>query len=231
MKDSVLVLGSKPNSKLPLIKVKDIYCANGAAEIGASYKKIYSDSKIISIISGREFEKNPEVQRRVLEAKPDELISKLGNIDLNKYQFPIEMKYSYFSNMRQFIFQSAFFNNHFLDVFMKEAYYEKDVIRKMVHIYRAIRHNSFIGASTGFFSILYALKKNPDSKIIISGIGMSDGSHLYNDKDRYNKRSIVDKKLLQCLKKKYISQLITTDANLSKIGNIEFWKDKTLDEK
>ena len=30
----VLVIGSKPNSKLPDTKVKKIYCANGAAERG-----------------------------------------------------------------------------------------------------------------------------------------------------------------------------------------------------
>ena len=37
----ILVLGSKPDSKLPDIKVEHIYSANGAAERAAEYKKKY----------------------------------------------------------------------------------------------------------------------------------------------------------------------------------------------
>ena len=35
----ILVLGSKPQSKLPAVKVNKIYSANGAAERAVEYKK------------------------------------------------------------------------------------------------------------------------------------------------------------------------------------------------
>ena len=39
----VLVLGSKPGSKIPTnIDFKDVYTANGAAERGMHYKKLFS---------------------------------------------------------------------------------------------------------------------------------------------------------------------------------------------
>jgi hypothetical protein len=44
---------------------------------------------------------------------------------------------------------------------------------------------------------------------------MSKGSHLYNDKNRYNKRSAVDRMLFNSLKKEYTSRLMTTDNNFA----------------
>ena len=60
---------------------------------------------------------------------------------------------------------------------------------------------------------------------------MSEGTHAYNDKDRYNKRSIVDRGLMLSLKKKYTSRLITTDINLSQYTNIKLWKKEIINEK
>ena len=81
----ILVLGSKPNSKIPLIEVSNIYAANGASEIGTYYKKFYPKSKLISIVGVKEFEKNIEVQRRVLGSKPEELISRSGKINISNF--------------------------------------------------------------------------------------------------------------------------------------------------
>ena len=193
----ILVLGSKPDSKIPLIEVSNIYAANGASEIGTFYKTFYPKKKLISIVGGKEFEKNIEVQRRVLESKPEELISRSGNINISKYNFTNLMKYSFFTHYRALFFNPFFFKTNFFDVLIKETFYEKDLLNKIKHMYRCFRY----GVSTGFFSILYALKNHPECQILISGIGMSKGSHLYNDNNRYDKRSIVDRKLISCLKK------------------------------
>ena len=227
----ILVLGSKPDSNIPLIEVSHVYSANGAIEKALLYKRFFPKAKSISIIGGREFEKNIQVQNRVLDSNPDELISRSGNIRVKNYKFSDNMKYSFFSNFHQFVFQSVFFKKNFLDVLIKESYYEKKIIKKIYHMYRCIRHGSLTGVSTGFFSILYALRKHPNSEIILSGIGMSGGTHAYNDKDRYNKRSIVDKGLMLSLKKKYSSRLITTDINLSQYTNIKLWKKEIINEK
>ena len=105
----ILVFGSKPNSKIPLIEVSNIYAANGASEIGAYYKKFYPESRLISIVGGKEFERNMEVQRRVLDSKPEELICRSGKIDISNYNFPNTTKYSFFTNYRGLFFQSFFF--------------------------------------------------------------------------------------------------------------------------
>ena len=54
---------------------------------------------------------------------------------------------------------------------------------------------------------------------------MIGGSHEYNDKDRYNKRSIVDRKLILNLKENYKEKLFTTDKDLAKNANINFHED------
>ena len=227
----ILVLGSKPNSKIPLIEVSNIYAANGASEIGTYYKKFYPKSKLISIVGVKEFEKNIEVQRRVLGSKPEELISRSGKINISNYNLPNTTQYSFFTNYRALFFQSFFFKKNILDVLIKETYYEKEIMSKIKHMYRCFRYGILTGVSTGFFSILYALKKHPESKIVISGIGMSKGTHLYNNNNRYDKRSIVDRKLILSLKKKYLSRLITTDIDFAKNAEIQTWNKETINEK
>lgn len=46
---NVLVLGSKPNSKLPDMQVSKIYTANGAAERADLYRKKYQENELICI--------------------------------------------------------------------------------------------------------------------------------------------------------------------------------------
>ena len=92
-------------------------------------------------------------------------------------------------------------------------------------MFRSIGRGALVGTSTGFFAILCALSDHPNKKILISGIGMIGGGHEYNDKDRYNKRSIVDRKLILSLKKEYRSKLVTTDKDLAKNANINFYSE------
>ena len=47
---------------------------------------------------------------------------------------------------------------------------------------------------------------------------------MYNNLNRYNKRSIVDRKLILSLKKIYKSKLLTTDLELSEHSGIEYFK-------
>ena len=51
----ILVLGSKPGSKLPDIKVENIYSANGAAERAIEYKKKYPNTQHTALIGSKEF--------------------------------------------------------------------------------------------------------------------------------------------------------------------------------
>ena len=59
-KKNILVLGSKPGSMLPNIKVEKIYTANGAAEKAQKYLDRFPNTPFTAVIGGREFEKNED---------------------------------------------------------------------------------------------------------------------------------------------------------------------------
>lgn len=225
--DYILVLGSKPNSKIPKIQVDSIFAANGAAEIAKNYLNLFPKTIFTSVIGAREFEMNQEVQKRVLLSNPDILISRLGYLDHRKYEFELKTKFIFLSNFEQFKMQSQFFSLNMIDVLYCESFYERGFVKRIIHLYKSMKNNRLTGVSTGFFSILYALNKNPSKKIIISGIGMKGGGHYYNKiSDRYTKRSFVDRKLILNLKSEYRKRLYTTDEELSRNANLKFWEGK-----
>lgn len=220
----VLVLGSKPEYKIPKINFRYIYAANGSIERIQNYKNFYDNFRLISILSGLEFSKNLEVQKRVSSFPPDEIICRLGNINLNNFNALKNLPYKYLSNLKQLSIQSKFIKYGIMKILLSETFYEDEILKKIKHLFHSIRWGSLVGVSTGFFSILYALKQHPTKKIFIAGIGMTGKGHMYNNLNRYNKRSIVDRKLILSLKKIYKSKLLTTDLELSEHSGIEYFK-------
>tara|TARA_X000000950_G_scaffold24818_1_gene26631 strand:- start:11076 stop:11777 length:702 start_codon:yes stop_codon:yes gene_type:complete len=226
----VLVLGSKPGSKLPNLKVKKIYTANGAAEKGSAYIKKYADTKVISIVGGREFEKNLDVQNRVLNSNIDEIVSRSGFVPFKNYNFLKKPTTKYLTLNEQIKFQSNFFKFGKLNILLAEFFYENTFLMQLKHLINFVRKGMINGVSTGFFAILYALKENDQSKVIISGIGMQGGGHFYSkNTTRYSKRANVDKKLIFCLKKIYKDRLYTIDKELEKNANIKYLDIKTFE--
>lgn len=225
----VMVLGSKPNSNFPDLQVEKIYAANGASERANLYKKKYPDVLLFSLIGSREFEKNLDVQKRVIDANPDQVISRSGWINFEKYNFSNKTTFKYFTPSKQFFFQSKFFKLNFIDILLKETFYEETIYDKFSHFFKSLKKKEINGVSTGFFSILYALEKNENYNIIISGIGMSGGGHYYNkDSSRYQKRSNVDKALIKNLKKKFKDRLFTIDNELYENTGINYIDLKTF---
>lgn len=228
-KNYILIIGSKPKSKLPDLNIETLYTANGAAEKASEYKKKYPKTNFIAIVSGFEFIKNLEVQNRVIEAKPSFLISRSDKIELLKYNFSKSMKFLYFSNLNQYLFQCQFFKLGIWDLLISEFKYEETIRKKFKLIKKTIQFFRFSGVSTGFFAILYALKKHPNSKVIITGIGMKGGGHFYNLDTKYTtNRSKVDRALMKNLKKKYKERLLTIDPELARLIGIKFIDVKTF---
>ena len=228
-KNYILIIGSKPESKLPDLNVETFYTANGAAERASEYKKKYPKTNFISIVSGFEFIKNIEVQNRVVEAKPSFLISRSDKIELSKYNFSKSMRFLYFSNLNQYLFQCHFFKLGIWDLLISEFKYEETIRNKLILFAKTIKYLRFSGVSTGFFAILYALKKHPNSKVIITGIGMKGGGHFYNSDTKYSiNRSNVDRALMKNIKKKYKERLFTIDSELARLTGIKFIDVKTF---
>ena len=103
----ILVLGSKPDSKLPDIKVEHIYSANGAAERAVEYKKKYPFIRHSALVGSKEFSENQNVKTRVIDSRPYRLYCRSGNIEL-----PNELKnckLEILTSKQQFNFQSKFY--------------------------------------------------------------------------------------------------------------------------
>ena len=94
-------------------------------------------------------------------------------------------------------------------------FYEKSFFKKFRHIYSFFASDVFLGVSSGFFAILYALQKNPDKKIIISGISFEGGKHYYSSGMMSYNRGRVDNYLINRLKKNIKEKIFVLDKDLS----------------
>ena len=240
----ILILGSKPDSKFPNVKVKKIYSANGAAERALEYKLRYPNIPHVALISSREFDENDKVRNRVIKSKPDRIYCSSGSVIL-----PNELKDTDFETLsikERFYFQTKFYKLRSLDMYFGELFYEKKIYNIIKHIYRCISYKGFDGVTTGLYSVMLAAAENPDAKIIVSGIGLIEGGHFY-EKDAYgyisqrqvkliknrkkiheNKyrntaRSRVERFLVGRFKKTFKKNIFTVDDSMVKYGSINKW--------
>ncbi len=248
MKKYVLVLGSKPDSKLPDVNVEKIYSANCAAERAVMYKKKYPKAKHISVITAREFNQNPHVSSRVVESNPEKMIITLGEIEISD-KLTNTKEISYLNQKERFNFQSKFFRFGKIDLIFGETFfYENKFFKILKHLYMCIKYRGFLGGSTGFYSILMAAHENPDSDIIVSGIGLVEGGHFYTSKDSYGfiskkNKELVEKKeltienkfrntsrcrverfLIKRIKNHYKNRILSTDDTMVYHGKLNKWK-------
>ncbi len=243
----VLVLGSKPDSQLPDIKVKKIYSANGAAERAIFYKKKYPNIEHVSLIGAKEFMENENVSKRVIHSKPNKLIIRMGKIKIPK-ELEKTSEILFTDQKEQSLFQSKFYKFGIIDLILGESFfYELNPIKMINHIKMCIMYRGFLGASTGFYSILLALYENPECEVIVSGIGLVEGGHYYTTKESYgflskttkelisknkldlkNKfrntsRCRVERFLINRIKEKYKCRIISTDDSMVYHGKLKKW--------
>tara|TARA_Y100000590_G_scaffold448823_1_gene586054 strand:- start:414 stop:1178 length:765 start_codon:yes stop_codon:yes gene_type:complete len=244
--DYILVLGSKPDSKLPDVKVNKIYSANGAAEKALVYKKKYPSIHHTALIGSKEYSENENVKLRVINSLPDRLYCRSGSIII-----PEELKKSkleFLTSKEQLNFQSKFYKFGRLDIILGEIFfYEKNLIKIVKHTYSCIRYQGFWGVATGFYGILLALIENPKSKIIVSGIGLVEGGHFYTSKDAYGyvskrqqdlirsgKRKLhnkfrntsrcrVERYLIYRMKKVFKDRIVSVDDEMVTHGGVNKW--------
>jgi|TARA_B110000444_G_scaffold258038_1_gene297900 hypothetical protein len=228
--DYVLVIGSKPLSKLPNIYAKKVYCANGAAERCLQYKNFFTNTIATAVVSASEYNKRIEVRSRIIELNPDNLYCRFGSID-KRLLIANLIQNSNVTNLtrfKQFLWQAKFYKYGVLTLLLSEAAYEKNIFKKIKHLYKCIKWRGFLCSSTGLFSILLAHSENPKSTILVSGIGIKSGGETYygSNKDK-TQRSNVDKELFKKLNKEVKKKLITTDKEMAEFCKIPLW-DKEL---
>ena len=247
---NVLVLGSKAESKLPDVSVDMIYSANGAAERALHYKKYYPRTNHTAIVAANQFMKDDMVKSRVIKSKPNKLIVRSGAIEVPKEL--IDCETIYLSKREQFNFQSKFYKSGALDIILGELKYEENYFEALRHLYRCISYRGFLGASTGFFCILFAAMENPNSNILSSGISLVEGGHYYTSKDNYgfitknnldniNKkknvlkdkfrntsRSRVERYLINRVKNVYKNMIVSLDNSFVDNSGVKMWKGKVF---
>ena len=236
---NILVLGSKAESKLPEVGVDMIYSANGAAERALQYKKYYPNTNHTAIVAANSFMKDEAVKLRVIKSRPNKLIVRSGTIEVPRELNDCEI--IYLNKKKQFNFQSKFYKSGGLDIIFGESKYEEDYFEKLKHLYRCIRYRGFLGASTGFFSILFAAVENPNSNILSTGISLVEGGHYYTSKDnihqkknvskdkfRNTARSRVERYLINRVKNVYKNMIVSLDDSFVDNSGVKMWKGKVF---
>ena len=228
---NILILGSKPESKLPKIYVDKIYTANGAAARAMDFRKNYQNNELTCLVGAREFARNEDVSKRVIESQPERIIIRPGVIDM-----PLELKdytkLTCLSDKEQWNFQAKFFKKKKVSLLISEMFYKERLHIKIIRILKNIVNRNFQGVSTGFYAILLALEENPHSNIIISGIGMKGGAQFYKSERSklfiYDSRARVDSYLVNKLLENYKNRLYSLDSDLIDVSNISKWNGGTF---
>ena len=178
--DLILILGSRGDVKLPNLNFKKIYSANGAAILVDVYKKKFPNIFHTNIFGFHEFQKNYTVQKNIINSKPDEVF--IRNFDKSGFEVNFFKKENihYISSSEDRKIQMKYVNFSSPRFLLTELKYEEKFFLKIKHFYNCFRNNFFQGLSSGLFSLLIAIEKNPNCKIIISGIGLEEGGgHFY----------------------------------------------------
>jgi len=222
----VLVLGSKPESKLPNIDVSKVYSANGAAERALNYFNKFGKKELTCVCGSMEFFKNEEVRSRVIKAEPSFIYFRSGKIDReNLNQYIKNTKFVSLSRNEQILFQSQFLKYRIFSILRAEWNHEKDFKSKFKHLFKIFRQGGMLGASTGLYSIMLAKFENPSKKILVSGIGIKSIGDSFYGTIGTTKRVHVDKKIFFDLDDSIKDNLSTTDQEMSEFCSIPLIKD------
>ena len=221
--NNILILGSKPPGKIPKISAECIFSSNGSAELAKIYIDRFKKTKHVCIIGAKSFSKLDDIKKRVVNSLPDEIIIRDYNKIYSYFHtlFEKDVIFKKFTKKEQFLYQKFSFEGGLLDLYFAEFNYEKNFIGKLKHIYNCLVYEGFMGVSSGFFALLYAAQKYPNSNLILSGIGFEGGDHYYKTGEMTMKRGFVDNFLFSKLKKKIKKRIAVLDAETSNKFNIK----------
>jgi len=223
MNGSVLILGSKPPAKIPKLDFIEVFSSNGSAELAKIYINKHKSVDHTCVIGARSFTKLNHIKNRVISAAPSTLVIR----DYEKIYsyipelFNNNLKVINYTTFEQILFQKTFFNSGILNLFLAEVNYEDKFLKKLKHMLSGFFINGFMGASTGFFALLYASQKYPNSNLVLSGLGFKGGGHYYNDGKMTDSRGRVDSYLLKYLNNQIKNRIYIFDKKMSEELNIK----------
>lgn len=229
---SIIILGSKPNAKLPFVNPLAVLTANAAVELGVKYKEKYN-ARVISLVGSGNLKENSHLQNALMQNIPDEIVI-LGE----KIHDP-----------RAFIVNElGLFNTKITVLNFYERYrlmadhvgWRAPIIgRKSLKPYHVIeamydllgpKTMNWCNCSTGIGALFYAIKRFPNAnQFIIAGIGLHAGDHYYGHGKFTDIAANRDKRVMKYWNVNKRPQLYTTDDAMHKYGKVPLWKQNSLD--
>jgi hypothetical protein len=227
-KDTIVVLGAKPEAIFPDIAPEFVVTANSAVELALEYRKKFQ-SKIIALVPILELRRHKFIQDSFVRSQPDEIVL-LGAVpedkefvsELNLTNSKVEVLSSFDTNwglvkqlgLGRFFIALDSIKKRRMKYFLFEALPDLLLVRKM----------EWMPRSTGINAVLYSLERFPKSKqIIVTGIAPQEGSH-YNGVGYFTKKTAdADLITLKHWKLEHKKNVYTTDEVLSRMGKFPLW--------
>jgi hypothetical protein len=225
---TVLVLGSKPGSVMPLIEPCRIYTANGAAARAIPYLDRHACP--LTCVAGGKAIALPFNWRAVSEARPARIVLRRGRADVvERLQEALpDSTIDVFTTKQQWLFQQMLIGRTTL--WVGEAQYETQLARKIIRTMNYVLRRRYpLGVSTGLLATLIALHENPEVDVLLAGIGIETGGHFYENTREHGNRANVDSWIFPRLPKSISERLVTTDRKLAALSSLRLWSGSALE--
>jgi len=215
-----LVLGSKPNAPLPDITPVHIYSANGAAERAMAYAG--RDITHTAVVSSQEY-RNKLVHDKIIASRPARILIRSHFVE----QYPESdngISLGCITGDRQFALERHYFGLQLYRIFLMRRGFKK--------VKAAVRHLQGVdyafGATTGLWSVLYALSRHPENSVVVAGVGLRPGNHFYNSSGFQDKDARRDYFLASLLDDASRGRIMTTDELFAERAKVALWNGPVL---
>lgn len=233
--EKVVVLGSKPQGKLPDVNVPVVLAANGAVELAVKYRNKYG-SYIIGLVPLRELKLHQHICESFIKAQPDEVIIMGGEKKESELFVRSQLKLinatvtvlshndvnwklaKYLGNAR-YRLAFAFLKHRGLSYLITQALPDFFKKREFLWIHR----------STGLGAILYSLNRFKNlSQVILGGINFTEGGHFNGVGQFTAKTAFADKVTIQSWPSELKRHILTTEEDSIEISKLGLWEGEIM---
>lgn len=233
MRQSVVVLGAKPDPALPLIEVSVVVTANGAVEYAVPYRQRFN-SRIVALASSGDLRDRPDMQQSLSKSRPDEIILLGEHIEnpvgyvRNTLGLPdTRVSVLSFRELRHLTDEMLGWRRFLIAGLLLKSRGIKYFIKYVLPDWFGARWTVWLSRSTGLNAILYTLKRFSDAEVITAGIGLQPGTHLGGGIFA-EKTAKVDQMVMKHWPSEKKTRVYTTDETMSKVGNVKKWEGETF---
>lgn len=228
---TVLVLGSKPGSDLPAVKVDHIYAANAAITLANNYLDLgLSKEDFTSVTTGKQLKKE-KVHDSVLAVQPSCIVSRRWEIPDVIRNGLSNTEIVQLTDKEQESFQKQYlgYGRYIAEVKVIFSMLKVDVKAGLRRLRDVSRLKISGGLSTGLYAVLVAAHNHPDHKIIVAGIGLDAGAHFYDNKLEFPLwRGFLDKEMVKYFSQDLKQRIVTTDPSFAKNVGVKMYEGEVL---